>query len=152
MTQFVCCSSLESAISPILTQVVEIQLRFVSYGASYISTPELNGVIWRVVEESRIVLIGPHGEPIDLPTAGIGAHQEAVEAEPHVGTFAYIDEPAGAIFQFLPAESRLHRSPRSGTANLQKPCLEIKLLLINWPRPSRAPRVNAALQLDECTN
>src|SRR5260370_6828359 len=100
MADLMCCSSLESAVFPILTQVVKVQLHFVRNGAGGICAPEAYGMIWSVVEESWFIFVRPHRKPVYLPRMDLGTYQEPVEAELHVGAFAYIHAPTRALFHF----------------------------------------------------
>src|ERR1700758_3008131 len=99
MADLMCRSSLKSAVSPILSQVVKVQRRFVGNWTSCICAPEAHGVIWSVVEESWFIFVGPHRKPVDLPRMDLGTREKSVEAEPYVGAFADIHEPTRAILQ-----------------------------------------------------
>src|SRR6266702_2309668 len=120
MAELMCCSSLKSAVFPILAQVVEVQLHLVRNWTGCICAPEAHSAIWSVVEESWLIFVRPHCKPIYLPRVGLGTHQEPVETEPHIGAFTYIHEPTRSILQFLSAGSHMHRPPGSLTANLKE--------------------------------
>src|ERR1700739_858746 len=145
-------SSLVCRFLAILPKVVKIQQSFLRHRARRVCTPEADTGDWRVVEESWIIFVRPHRKSVDMPRMCLYACHEAIEAEPNIGALAHIEEPARPILQFLPADSKLDRSPRRCAANLEKTCLEVKFFLIDWTRPPRTPRVNTALQLDECSD
>src|ERR1700756_2479729 len=149
MADFMCRPSLESTVFPILAQIVKVQLHFVRDVTGCVTAPETYGMIGSVVEESRFIFVGPHRKPIHLPGMGLGTHQKPIEAEPHVGAFAHIHEPARPILQFLSTCSNLHGSPGSVTANLKIPGLKVQFFLINWPGTSCSPGIDSALQFKE---
>ena len=63
--------------------------------------PKSNSVIGCIVKKSWLVQVWAHGEPVNLPRTDTDLHLEPVKAQAHVGAFANIDQPRGAILHLV---------------------------------------------------
>src|SRR5580692_4254615 len=139
------CASFERRFFTIQTQVVHVQGMFVRQAPCGVHAPKTNGVVGRVVEKSELIQVGTHRKSVDLPGIDFALNHETVEAEPHVRTFANINQAAGAVVHLLSTDSELDPVPITRCAQLQERRLEVELLFIDGSRPPDAERIQRTL-------
>jgi hypothetical protein len=104
-------------------------------------------VIRGIVEEPKIIHIGPNGPRVDIPLTGLTAKFHPIETLPDVGTFADRNQPSRSVVQLLPTDSQNGPILFMRVADLEKRRFEVKPFLVDRPRTTRAKVLQSALEL-----
>src|ERR1700739_2730535 len=107
MPHFLAYTTVECSRFSIEPKVVSVQCDGLRQRPDTVYAPKPDCMIGSIVEDPRLVQVRPHGEAVNLPRADTSLHLESVKAQAHVGAFANIDQPPGAIFQFVSPGSEL---------------------------------------------
>src|SRR5688500_3660251 len=92
---------IESGLSPVDTQIIEIDIEHFSYGMCAVNTPKDRFSANGIIKYTRLYAAGRHDESIHVPFWGRICHLSSVEIQAKVGTLADIKQPAATVLQFL---------------------------------------------------
>src|SRR6266704_3711787 len=149
---FVAYTPVECSCFSIEAKVVSVQCDGLRQRSDTVYAPKSDGVVWDVIEKARLVQVRAHGEAVNLPRTETGLHLEPVKAQAHVGAFANIDQPPGAILHLMSPDSDLDPVAFIPCSGFEKCCLEIEFFFVDRFRTTDAVRVKTALELDERPN
>src|SRR5216683_809864 len=149
---FVADTSVERSCFSIEADVVSVECDGLRQRSDAVYAPKSDCMVWDVVEKTRLVQVRAHGEAVNLPRTDTGLHLEPVKAQAHVGPFANIDQPPGAILHLMSPDSELDPVAFIPYSDFEKCCLEIELLFVDRPRTTDAVRIQTALELDKRPN
>src|ERR1700688_73560 len=152
MPHFVAYTPIECSCLSIEAQVVSVQCDGLRQRPDAVCAPECDGVIGCIVKKSWLVQVRAHGEAINLPRTDTGLHLEPVKAQPHIGPFANIDQPPGAILHFMSPGSDLDPVVFIPSSDFEKCGLKIELLFVDGSRTTDTVRIQTAFELDERPN
>src|SRR5216684_8699785 len=92
VTHFVRNASVECGCFSVEAQVVSIQREALFERPDGIHTPESDRMIRNVIEETRLVQVGSHGEAVNLPRADAGLYLESVKTQADIWALPHIDK------------------------------------------------------------
>src|SRR5229473_1898340 len=141
---FVAYTSVERSCFSIEAEVVSVECDGLRQRSDAVYSPKSDSVVWDVIEKPRLVQVRAHGEAVNLPGTDTGLHLEPVKAQAHVGPFANIDQPPGAILHLLSPDSDLDPVAFIPRSEFEKCCLEIELLFVDRPRSTDAIGIQTA--------
>src|SRR5262245_7345728 len=148
VSQFLSRASLKRRVFAAQAQIIGIQRNLLGTCSRGIHTPETDLAVGLIVEESKVVHVRANGKAIDLPRIDFAHHPETVKAEPDIRTLTNVDQTAGAVFQFQPANLKF--GPVAGcSVEFQETCLEIEFLFVDGPGTGETKRVDPTLQFEK---
>src|SRR5258708_7346942 len=115
-------------------------------------TPESDRMTRNVIEETRLVQVGWHGEAVNLPRSDAGLDLESVKTQADVWALPHIDQATRAVFHLVSASSELDPVPIISRSDFEKCGLEIQFFFVDRPRAADAVRIQTAFQLHERAN
>src|SRR5216683_3959801 len=149
---FVADTSVECSCFSIKTKIVRVQCDGLRQRSDAVHAPKSDGVVWDVIEKTRLVQVRAHVEAVNLPRTDTGLHLEPVEAQAHVGPFANIDQSSGAILQLVSPGSELDPVTFIPHSDFEKCCLEIELFFVDRSRSTDAVRIETTFEFHERAN
>src|SRR5216683_2510289 len=149
---FVAYTPVECSCFSIEAKVVSVQCDGLLQRSDAVYAPKSDGVVWDVIEKARFVHVRAHGEAVNLPRTETGLHLEPVKAQAHVGAFANIDQPSGAVLHLMSPGSDLDPVAFIPCSGFEKCCLEIEFFFVDRSRTTDAVRVQTGFELDERPN
>src|SRR6266403_6314232 len=149
---FVAYTPVECSRFSIEAKVVSVQCDGLRQRSDAVYAPKSDCMVWDVVEKTRLVQVRAHGEAVNLPRTDTGLHLEPVKAQAHVGPFANIDQPPGAILHLMSACSELDPVAFIPCSDFEKCCLAIEFFFVDRSRTTDTVRVQAAFELNERAN
>src|SRR5262249_25984729 len=101
-------------------------------------------MIRSVIEEARLVQVGPHGEAINPPRFDPGLYLESVKTQADIRALPHIDQATRAVFHLVSAGSELDPIPIISGSDFEESRLEIQLFFVDRPRATNAVRIQTA--------
>src|SRR5439155_10796086 len=94
MTQLLRGTPLKSCTLSVQSQVIRVERNFLGEWPGRIYSPKADLVIGSIVEESRLIQVGPHSKAVDPPGTELSDYLETIEAEPDIRVLTHVDQPA----------------------------------------------------------
>ncbi len=92
MTQLLRGTPLKCCTLAVQSQVIRIERHFLGERPGRIYSPKVDIVIGSIIEESRLIQVGPHSKTVDPPGIDSCHYLETIEAEPDIGALAHVDQ------------------------------------------------------------
>src|SRR6266852_2303948 len=103
MTQLVRGTPLKSCTLAVQSQVIRLERNFLGERLGRIYSPKGDLVVGSIIEESRLIQIGPHSKSVNSPGIDFCHYLETIEAKPDIGALTHVDQATRTIFHLLPA-------------------------------------------------